>query len=396
VIVGTRIAGMSLRAKTLVPLLLALVCTAPRAGVLLEPTPAPEWKVSQWINGDPGALSTQRGKIVVIHFFQMWCPGCNEFSIPLFQSWQEQFADRDDILFVSIHTVFEGHAQQTPENLKRFVAERGMTQPVGIDAYPAPDALVPITMDRYETGGTPHVAIVDKQGELRFSHFGRFDPLPVERFLTRLFDEDKKFGIKSTPRDKPPQSRTAPRKGGARRPPPPDPPAEPPPEQISEDFGAEQALPDGEAPVPAEPDAVEPAREQPEVPDASLSGSYKLRFEVSSTSCGTVGPPIEVITQVTVQPNRMVARFSRPFLGIRELTVNYNEAGGDFRAEVRTKGTELGGTQVDVSLQMSGRFVSSNDPVEVEFEFYVDERSADGTHDCVIEGRGGGGLFRGR
>ena len=183
-------------------MLLAGLSTALPAGVVLEPSSAPEWKVSEWINGDPGKLANHRGKIVLIDFFQLWCPGCNDFSIPLFQEWEQKFGVRDDVLVVSIHTVFEGHEDQTPERLREFVAEKGITHPVGIDAYAVPGAVVPVTMDRFETGGTPHIAIVDKEGRLRFSHFGRFDPQPVERFIERLFEEKKSLNIKSTPRTK--------------------------------------------------------------------------------------------------------------------------------------------------------------------------------------------------
>ena len=83
------------------------------AGVVKRPYPAPEWEVSKWLNGDPGSLKENRGRVILIDFFQLWCPGCNRFSIPIFREWEEKYGSRDDILIVSIHTVFEGHASQT-------------------------------------------------------------------------------------------------------------------------------------------------------------------------------------------------------------------------------------------------------------------------------------------
>ncbi len=160
---------------------------APRArGILATPIPAPEWKVSKWIHGNPGTLADQRGREVLIDFFQLWCPGCNRFSIPLFQRWNELYGDRDDVVIVSIHTVFEGHASQTPERLRDFVEEKGISHPVGIDAYADPGDTNPLTMRRFATGGTPHVAIVDQSGQLRFSHFGSFDPASIEAFINEL------------------------------------------------------------------------------------------------------------------------------------------------------------------------------------------------------------------
>jgi cytochrome oxidase Cu insertion factor (SCO1/SenC/PrrC family) len=130
-----------------------------------------------------------RGRVVVIDFFQLWCPGSNEFSVPLFKSWQDRFAGRDDVMLVSIETVFEGHDVQTPERLRAYVRESGLTHPVGIDAYAPDDPVIPVTMKRFGTEGTPQVVIVDKRGKIRFSHFGRFDPLVVEAFIERLTRE---------------------------------------------------------------------------------------------------------------------------------------------------------------------------------------------------------------
>jgi thiol-disulfide isomerase/thioredoxin len=164
------------------------------AGVLLQPKPAPEWHVSEWLNEDPGRLADHRNQVVLIEFFQMWCPGSNRFSKPLIERWKEKYAGRDDVMIVSIHTVFEGHAHQTPEMLRELVAARGTDHPVGIDAFASEGDPTPITMERYETEGTPHIAIIDKQGQLRYSEFGIFDPGPIEAFIDRLLKEEPPKG----------------------------------------------------------------------------------------------------------------------------------------------------------------------------------------------------------
>jgi thiol-disulfide isomerase/thioredoxin len=361
---------MRLFSRLFAVLLGAALCAASSAGVLLEPTESPAWKIDQWLNDDPGKIADHRGKVILIHFFQMWCPGCDDFSIPLFQRWTEEFGARDDVLVVSIHTVFEGHDVQSPEHLRLFVAERGIAHPVGIDAYPSPGARVPITMDRFETGGTPHIAIVDQQGKLRFSHFGRFEPDPVERFITRLLDEDeaKTLNIKSSPRktEEPGRkSRRTPPAAASREP-------EPPPTEPAE--------------APSTPDA----------PDRETSGSYKLRFEAVSRSCGESGPPVEVITQVSVYDDRIEAKFSRAYLGLRSLTATYDPGSGHFQADLQQQGQEKGGVAVDLGMQLTGRLIIGGDAPELEYDYYLDKSSADGELDCVIEGRGGGARFRKR
>jgi hypothetical protein len=167
----------------------ALAPGALLAGALLQSKPAPEWQADAWFNGNPGTLQAQRGKIVLLQFFQLWCPGSNSFSIPLFNRWYEKYGQRDDVVVVSLHSVFEGYEYQTPDRLREFVKEAGMLHHVGIDAYESPEQNTPITMQRYEAQGTPQIVIIDREGQVRYSHFGWFEPHPVEAFIERLFEE---------------------------------------------------------------------------------------------------------------------------------------------------------------------------------------------------------------
>ena len=340
------------------------------AGVLLVPKAAPGWQVSEWINGDPGKLSDQKGKVVLIHFFQLWCPGCNDFSIPLFQEWDEKFGSRRDVTVVSIHTVFEGHDVQTPERLRSFVEEHGIRHPVGIDAYPSPGSEIPITMDRFETGGTPHVAIIDKQGLLRFTHFGHFEVGPVEAYIERMLADKKSFSARINSRDKNRKSsgssstnRSNLRRGQA--------------QSASDPVNSPGA---GATQTPQ----AKPSSER----DKSVSGSYKLRFEQLANSCGDPAPPLEVITQVAVYDDRIEAKFSRAFLGLRSITTSYDARSGDIFADLE-KTVQYKGAELSLTLQLSGNILIGTDPPEISFRYFVDKRG--GEDDCIIEGQGSGG-----
>lgn len=156
-----------------------------------KPRKAPEWLISEWINGPGGTLSELRGKVVIVEFFQLWCPGCNRFSIPLMKKWTKTFKSEvatGDLKVLSIHTVFEGHDYQTPKRLRSFVKEKGIHHLVGIDQHEKGER-IPETMKRYRTRGTPEMAIIDKTGYIRLQKFGGFDPSPVERFIKHLLSE---------------------------------------------------------------------------------------------------------------------------------------------------------------------------------------------------------------
>ena len=165
--------------------LLALAATQTTASDL---PPAPEWQISKWFNGDGTTLNELKGKVVIIEFFQLWCPGCNRFSIPLMEQWREKYADHikaGKLVLISIHTVFEGHDVQNNQRLKSFLQEKGIHHLVGVDKQ-LPNSRLPETMKAYRTRGTPEMAILDQQGRIRFQHFGSFNPKRAEALLEQL------------------------------------------------------------------------------------------------------------------------------------------------------------------------------------------------------------------
>ncbi len=132
-----------------------------------------------------------RGKVIIEEFFQFWCPGCNNFSIPLMKKWKQTFADElgaGRLFMLSIHTVFEGHEFQDPKRLKAFVREKGIDHLVGIDRHEK-GSKIPETMQRYGTRGTPEMAVIDQAGNIRFQHFGGFEPGVAEEFIRKLLGE---------------------------------------------------------------------------------------------------------------------------------------------------------------------------------------------------------------
>jgi thiol-disulfide isomerase/thioredoxin len=152
---------------------------------------APEWQVSKWFNSEPINLKDLKGQVVIIEFFQLWCPGCNKFSIPLVATWEKTYAKEiknNKLKIVSIHTVFEGYDYQNNARLKTFLKEKNITHPVGVDKR-LKDERLPETMKAFKTRGTPQMAIIDKEGYIRFNVFGGFMPEVAENLIDRLLVE---------------------------------------------------------------------------------------------------------------------------------------------------------------------------------------------------------------
>ncbi|MCW9032801.1 MAG: TlpA family protein disulfide reductase [Rhodospirillales bacterium] len=155
------------------------------------PRQAPDWVISEWLNGKGVKVNDLKGKVVVVDFFQLWCPGCNAFSIPLLKRWEQTFADEINagkLEVISIHTVFEGHEAQNPNKLKKFLKRKEIHHLVGIDRHKEGER-IPQTMNIYGTSGTPEMAFIDKKGVIRFQEFGGFNVARAEKLLRKLLSE---------------------------------------------------------------------------------------------------------------------------------------------------------------------------------------------------------------
>lgn len=149
---------------------------------------APDWQVRQWLNTpQPLDLAGLRGKIVVLHAFQMLCPGCVSHAVPQAERLHRMLPP-EQAAVIGLHTVFEHHEAMTPVALKAFLHENRITHPVGID-QPGGEDPIPLTMRAYGLRGTPSLMLIDRQGRLRSHEFGRVDDLALGLTLGQLIAE---------------------------------------------------------------------------------------------------------------------------------------------------------------------------------------------------------------
>lgn len=146
---------------------------------------APELSVTTWLNaGAPLSLATLRGKIVVLHAFQVLCPGCVSHGIPQAQRIFDSF-DASQVAVLGLHTVFEHHDVMGEPALKAFVHEYRLQFPIAID-QPDGRGGIPLTMAAYDMHGTPTLIIIDQSGHLRFHRFGQVSDLEVGAVIGAL------------------------------------------------------------------------------------------------------------------------------------------------------------------------------------------------------------------
>jgi len=149
---------------------------------------APELMIASWLNTpEPLVLENLLGQVVVLHAFQMLCPGCVSHGLPQAAAINELYRS-DEVQVIGLHTVFEHHNVMTPDALKAFVHEYGLTFPIAVD-QPSETGPIPVMMQKLNLQGTPSLVLIDKAGVIRLNHFGRVSDMQVGNMIGQLLME---------------------------------------------------------------------------------------------------------------------------------------------------------------------------------------------------------------
>ncbi len=155
----------------------------------LKNTSAPELSVSRWFNTSTDiTLATLRGRVVLLHAFQMLCPGCVSHGTPQAERAHRQFRNTE-LAVIGLHTVFEHHAAMSPVSLEAFIHEYRLTYPIGVDKE-VPGSLIPATMQRYQMRGTPSTILIGRDGAVKYQGFGQEDDMALGMLIGTLLSEN--------------------------------------------------------------------------------------------------------------------------------------------------------------------------------------------------------------
>ena len=132
-----------------------------------------------WINSEPLTREELRGKVVLIDFWTYSCINCLR-SIPYVKAWYDKYRD-DGLVVIGIHAP-EFAFERDPANVRRAVADLGITYPVALDNK---FAVWGALGNRY----WPAHYFIDANGRIRYHHFGEGDYGRSEQVIRQLLRE---------------------------------------------------------------------------------------------------------------------------------------------------------------------------------------------------------------
>ncbi len=141
---------------------------------------APDFQnVTLWLNSKPLTLGELRGKVVLIDFWTYSCVNCLR-TLPHVKGWWQTYKG-DGLVVVGVHTP-EFRFEHDPGNVRRAVRELGVTYPVALDNDYG-------TWNAWGNLYWPAKYFIDRQGHVRYVHFGEGDYGKAEQVIRRLLAE---------------------------------------------------------------------------------------------------------------------------------------------------------------------------------------------------------------
>ncbi|HZQ94209.1 MAG TPA: redoxin domain-containing protein [Candidatus Sulfotelmatobacter sp.] len=132
-----------------------------------------------WLNSPPLSFRQLRGRAVLVDFWDYTCVNCIR-TLPYVQAWHHRYRD-PGLTVIGVHTP-EFTFAQYESNVERGIREFGLTYPIVIDSQ---REIWKAFANRY----WPTKYLLDKDGYLRYGHFGEGGYLECEQVIQELLRE---------------------------------------------------------------------------------------------------------------------------------------------------------------------------------------------------------------
>ena len=141
---------------------------------------APELRnTGAWINSDPFTLESRRGEVVLLDFWTYTCINCQR-TLPYMKSWHEKYGEAG-LVVLGVHTP-EFEFEELLENVQEAVDEFGLLYPIVQDNDYG-------TWRAFSNRYWPAKYLIDKDGYIRYTHFGEGRYEQTEQWIRALLEE---------------------------------------------------------------------------------------------------------------------------------------------------------------------------------------------------------------
>ena len=132
--------------------------------------------IRAWINSGPLTIEELRGKVVLVDFWTYTCVNCIR-TFPYLKQWHAKYAD-DGLVIIGVHSP-EFEFEKDYSNVLRATRDNGITWPVAQDNDFE-------TWRNYSNRFWPAKYLIDKDGVVRYTHFGEGAYDETEKQIRRL------------------------------------------------------------------------------------------------------------------------------------------------------------------------------------------------------------------
>lgn len=133
------------------------------------------------------ALKSLRGKVVLVDFWTYTCINCIR-TLPYLRDWHEKYKDYG-LVIIGVHTP-EFEFEKSAENVQKSISDFGLNYPIVQDNNYE-------TWKAYANRYWPAKYLVDKEGKIRYTHFGEGEYDETEEVIQKLLEENgEKINLK--------------------------------------------------------------------------------------------------------------------------------------------------------------------------------------------------------
>jgi thiol-disulfide isomerase/thioredoxin len=136
--------------------------------------------VTDWINSSPLTIAGLKGKVILLDFWTFGCINCQNTQ-PYLNKWQSNYVDKG-LVVLGVHAP-EFAYERVAENVRNAVKDAKIKYPVVLDNSFS-------TWNAYGNQYWPARYLIDKDGNVRYNHFGEGAYDETDNVIQTLLKEE--------------------------------------------------------------------------------------------------------------------------------------------------------------------------------------------------------------